>query len=326
VLPVPAGLPPLRLALSGDPMLRDNEVTLAEPRPRIVGVENRLKDGRGRQALLKAVAAATGATTADPGHLVFMDAEGIDRAAPAGAWRVGFGRPPAAWLGGGAARDFIGPFVLEKRHPLLLGITLGGVVWTGALPIAPAALRPIASAGDQLLIGTTAAGDPAVLVNVDLDRTNLIRSPDWPIFISNLVEARRQALPGPERWNYRIGEWVRVRLGRDPKGPLRLRCGAVERTLPPGRELEFPAPAPGGLLQIVEGSDVLFELGVNFLDEREGDLRQQATADSGAFSDPAGLRAESGPASDPLFWILLACGGLALVGNWLLLSPRRAIA
>ena len=169
---------------------------------------------------------------------------------------------------------------------------------------------------------TSARTEPTFLFNLDLDRTNLIRAPDWPILMSNLVEMRRQSLPGPERWNYRVGEWVRVRLGRDPKGPLRFRCGAIERALPAGRQLEFIAPSPGGLLQILEGDQVLFDLGVNFLDESETNLRSQSTADVGALTEAAGLRAESGPASDPLFWLLLTIAGMALVANWCLLSPR----
>jgi hypothetical protein len=329
-LTIPPGLPPARVALSNDALLRDNEVILAEPRPRVVGVENRLKDGRGRQALTKALDAAAGVTQAESGHLAFVETTDLDRPTQPGVWRVAFGRPPAPWTAGGDPRDFIGPFVLEKRHPLLLGMTLGGVVWSGAVPLAPGAVRPIASAGDQALIGMDAragaAGDPLILVNLDLDRTNLIRSPDWPIFISNAVDMRRQALPGPDRWNYRIGEWVRVRLGRDPKAALRFRCGGVERALPAGRQVEFIAPSPGGLLQILEGDDVLFELGVNFLDAREADLRRQATSDTGVLGGAAGLRAESGPASDPLFWILLIVGGAALAANWLLLSPRRVPA
>ena len=68
-------------------------------------------------------------------------------------WRVGFGRAPAAWLAAGEPKDFIGPFVLEKRHPLLLGVTLGGVVWSGAMPLAAGAVHPLVSAGDQALIG-----------------------------------------------------------------------------------------------------------------------------------------------------------------------------
>jgi hypothetical protein len=294
----------------------------------VVGVENRLRDGRGRQALVKALGALSGVTQAESGHLVIVDAADLDRAPAPGAWRVGFGRAPAAWLARGAPRDFVGPFVLERRHPLLLGVTLGGVVWSEAMPLAPGAVRPLVSAGDQALIGISAAAssatqtEPAILFNLDLDRTNLIRAPDWPILISNLVEMRRQSLPGPERWNYRVGEWVRVRLAGEPKGPLRFRCGAVERALPAGRELEFAAPSPGGLLQILEADAVLFEVGVNFLDEAETNLRHQATAEVGALTDVAGLRAESGPASDPLFWLLLAIGGAAILVNWCLPSAR----
>jgi hypothetical protein len=335
-LPLPAGLPAVRVALSGDAMARDNEVMLAEPRPRIVGVENRLPDGRGRESLIKALDALAGVTQAESGHLVFTGADVLDQPRSPGAWRVGFGRAPSAWLAKGEADDFIGPFVLEKRHPLLLGVTLGGVVWAGAMPLAAGAVRPVVSAGDQALValaGSTPA-EPDILFNLDLQRTNLVRSPDWPILISNVIEMRRESLPGPERWNYRVGEWVRVRLARDPKGPLRFRCGGVERTLPPGRQIEFIAPSPGGLLQILEGPEgigggiggnetVLFELGVNFLDESETNLRDRSTANAGRFMDVASLRAESGPESDPLFWLLLTIGGAAIVANWCLL-PRAS--
>ena len=332
-IPLPAALPVVRVALSDDAMARDNAVTLAEPRPRIVGVDNRLPDGRGRQALVKALEAVSGVTPSESSHLVFAEAGQLDRAKPPGVWRVGFGRAPAAWLAKGEPHDFIGPFVLEKRHPLLLGITLGGVVWSGAVPLAAGAVRPVVTAGDQALVGMPDASagtgtEPAILFNLDLDRTNLIRSPDWPILISNLVEMRRQSLAGPERWNYRVGEWVRVRLAADSKRPLRLRSGAVERPFPPGRELEFIAPSPGGLLQILEGSEtiggndtVLFELGVNFLDESESDLRDRQTAAVGRFTDVAAVRAESGPESDPLFWLLLTIGATAMVANWCLRSP-----
>ena len=142
---------------------------LAEPRPRIVGVDNHLPDGRGRQALIKALEARFGR---DAGRI---RASGVRRRGrssiepqPPGVWRVGFGRAPAAWLATGEPQDFIGPFVLEKRHPLLLGITLGGVVWAGAVPLAAGAVRPLVSAGDQALVGmpdasagsADRAGDP----------------------------------------------------------------------------------------------------------------------------------------------------------------------
>jgi hypothetical protein len=326
-LPIPPGLPPVRVALSDDALGRDNSVVLAEPRPRIVAVDNRLKEGRGREALANALAAVSGITRAEQSHLVFVDGGDLDRPGDPGTWRAGFGRPPEKWRTAGAPRDFVGPFLLEKRHPLLLGVTLGGVVWAGVSPLAASAVHPLASAGDQALIGlrsaSSAGESPAFLFNVDLDSTNLIRAPDWPIVISNIVEMRRHGLPGPERWNYRVGEWIRAGLGRDPKAALRSRSGGVERAIPAGQRIEIIAPSPGGLLEILEGDDVLFELGVNFLDETEGDLRRQTTADTGSLADGSDLRADAGVTSDPLFWVLLATAGLAIMANWCLLPASR---
>jgi hypothetical protein len=324
---IPAGLPAVRVRLSDDSLRRDDEVVLAEPRPRTVAIENRLPDGRGRSALVQAVDALSGVTAAEQGHLVFSDAGAIDQAGAADVWRVGFGRAPAAWLASTEPKDYIGPFVLEKRHPLLLGATFDGVVWTGAWPLSAELIRPLVSTGDRSLVGMPFAPDgrtpTTILVNLDLDRTNLIRSPDWPILISNIVEMRRQALPGPERWNYRTGEWVRARLDREPTGPLSFRSGAVVRALPASRQIEFIAPSPGGLLEILEGERVLFEIGVNFLDEEETRLGDLATADTGELASAPGLRAESGAASDPLFWVLLVIGATALLVNWCLFAPGR---
>jgi len=327
-VPLPTGLQSVRVGLATDALQRDDAVMLAEPHPQMVAVENHLPDGRGRTALIKALSVLSGVRAAESGHLAFIDAAELDRPHPTDVWRAGFGRPPAAWVAPGDPKDLIGPFVLEKRHPLLLGMTLDGVVWSGAVPLVADAVRPVVSSGDQMLIGLPAGPTrtgTAMLFNLDLARTNLIRSPDWPILISNLVEMRRQSLPGPERWNYRSGEWVRVRLDRDPKGKLHYRCGAVERALPSGRQLEFIAPSPGGLLQILEDDQVLFEIGVNFLDEIETDLANQSMADAGALADVSGMRAENGASSDPLFWVLLAVGGLAMMLNWCLFTTGRNV-
>ena len=88
--------------------------------------------------------------------------------------------------------------MLEKRHPLLDGVVLGGVVFGGVQPVAVAGKQleaaPLVSAGKQLLlsrlIGTQTA---AYLLNLDFARSNLAESPDWPILIKNLVELCREA-------------------------------------------------------------------------------------------------------------------------------------
>lgn len=325
-LPVPAGLPAVTASLSNDALARDNDVTLVEPRPQIVAVENRLPEGRARDALARALSSIAGTTRAEQGQLSFGPAAALDQPAQPGVWRVGFGRAPARLLTPGDPQDFIGPFVPEKRHPLLQGVTLAGVVWSGALPIASKNVRPIVSSGDHPLIAMLGTKpDDGVLFNVDLDKTNLVRAPDWPILVSNLVELRRQNLPGPERWNYRVGEWVRARLATDPKGQLHYKCGTLDRPLPHGRTMEFIAPPNCALLQIMEGNETLFELGVNFLDESETNLSDRDTSETGKLdSQAAGTRTETGPESDPLFWTLLVVGGLAMLGNWCWLGAARS--
>jgi hypothetical protein len=329
-IPLPAGVPPVRAALSTDALASDDAVVLVEPRPQIVGVENHLKDPRGHAALDKALGAVAGTARGGPGHLAFVDGATAEPPLP-GVWRARFGRPPPPVATGGDPLDVVGPFVLEKRHPLLQGVTLGGIVWAGAVPVSPGAVHPLASAGDLPLIGTippaSSAADPAFLFNVDLERTNLVRSPDWPILISNLVEMRRRELPGPERWNYRVGEWVRLRFDRQPAAPLRLRMGTFERELPATRLVEFVAPGPGGLAQIFEGNQLRLEVAINAIDEPEGDLRGARTETLGRFDETDDRRAiEGGAAFDPLFWILLAVCAAAMLGNWWLLPMRRVRA
>ena len=76
---------------------------------------------------------------------------------------------------------------------------------------------------------------------------------------------------------------MRVRLARDPKGPLRFRCGAVERALPPAGSWSSSRRRPADCCRFSKArrNGVLFELGVNFLDESEADLRDRTTADAG---------------------------------------------
>jgi hypothetical protein len=323
-LPIPAGLPPVTVALSNDALQRDNEVTLVEPRPQIVSIDNRLTKGRGRDALDRGLRSIAGVTRSEQAQLIFGPAELLDPPPEAGTWRVGFGRAPARFLSPGNSQDLIGPFIPEKRHPLLLGTTLAGVVWAGALPINLSAVHPVLSSGNQPLISLLGARpDDGILFNLDLDQTNLPRTPDWPILISNIVELRRQNLPGPERWNYRAGEWVRVRLGRDPKGPLNFRCGSITRDLPAARLMEFTAPAPC-LLEILEGDEVAFQLGVNFLDEIESNLSDRVRGEFGKANPQAGgMLTESGPEADPLFWLLLSIAGIAILANWCWAVPAR---
>ena len=139
-LPLPAGLPPVRVTLDDDALLRDNEVMLVELRLAI-RVRRESPGGRSRpRRQPTAIAALSSVTHSESsGQLQFVPADGIETPPLPGVWRAAFGRPPSRLVGEGTAQDFAGPFVLEKRHPLLAGVTLAGVVWAGALPLSSSA-------------------------------------------------------------------------------------------------------------------------------------------------------------------------------------------
>jgi hypothetical protein len=66
---------------------------------------------------------------------------------------------------------------------------------------------------------------------------------------------------------------------------------------------------------------------VNFLDETEANLRDRVPGEEGELSQSAaGIVAESGPASDPLFWVLLATVAIAIAGNWYVLGHEGSRA
>ena len=126
------------------------------------------------------------------------------------------------------------------------GVTLDGIVW-GGVGTLDQDLTPIVSAGKRFLLALDQRTSARTyLLNIDLSRSNLQDSPDWPILISNLVELRRDNLPGLRRWNYRLQDEIRFRLfeaGTDEA----LHAGERELTLRHGENRSPLGPhQPGG--------------------------------------------------------------------------------
>jgi hypothetical protein len=123
---IPAGLPAVRVSLSDDGLRRDDEVMLADPRARIVATENKLPEGRGRDALTRALEAVSGVTRAVSGHLAFVDRSrarsAVDHRRVARRIRTTPGvmdRPRCSERLHRPVRD-------RERHPLVLGVTHWG--------------------------------------------------------------------------------------------------------------------------------------------------------------------------------------------------------
>lgn len=228
---------------------------------------------------------------------------------------------------------FTSPFLLDRVHPLLGGVTLEGVVWTSGGGLDGSG-RPLAYAGDAILIQESVLPAGRVEWRLDLDpaRSTLGRSPDWPILLANAAEERRRALPGPERTTLALGEPFRVRgvaAGDERPWTLRGPGNANEREV---------IPVPGGDL-VTRGLDRVgawtltspdgareYVAGVSLLSPVESDLEGAASSGDVDAAVAAVLAGSEGDASGGgqrwSTWLALLAMAV-LAADWLVLSRGR---
>ena len=311
----------VELTAADDALAADSAADLLPPPDRPVRVANALPPGAAREAVGRALAAVPGVEPADPDAADLLFA--TEFAGSAG-WEVRVGPLP------GDGRDAAGPFLLDRADPLTAGVSLAGTIWggagaatTAALPgePGPIPLSPVIAAGDRVLLGRVAGRAGRFALNVDPARGTLARTPDWPILISNLVEARRAALPGLDRANLRVGEPATLVLPEERAaagGPLSLeRVGGGER-IPLAREPAVKVRPPGVGVWAVRDAAGGAELGrvsVRLADAREADLTRLAPGSI----EPEEFAAAGTVIDNPAPWpvALLAVGCLAaVVGDW----------
>jgi hypothetical protein len=177
-----------------------------------------------------------------------------------------------------------GPFLLDATHPLLRGVTLDGVVWSmdeAAAASGPQVASVLAYAGDVPLvtesIRTEGGRDWRLLVDPEL--SNIGRSADWPILLSNAAEERRRALPGPVATSLGLGERFQWRGAPEHTLELVSPSGAVQSLAPPKlAELTTPRLGEVGVweLRTPEGKR-LQTIGVSLVSSVESDLSVRAS-------------------------------------------------
>jgi hypothetical protein len=289
----------------------DNHVTLIEPKVRTVTISLSLPaDHAALRPVRRALAGITQTQFGSP-----KDAQLL----------IGPANPPPpsqsglTWLGIGPidpsdaarkkAKDIIGPYLLEKRHPLLDGVVLGGVVFGGAQAVTLEA-TPLVSAGKQLLLCRLAGTQTSdYLLNLDFARSNLAESPDWPILIKNLVEMCRDGLPGLKRWNYRLNEQITFRPDAPDGGDrLTLAFGGKTQPLARGPVVEIPPLQQTGIYEVRDGDRSIGRFAVNFHDPVESNLSTLGPGLRDAVSEPPAL---SYRLDDPFSWLIAA--GIAII-------------
>ncbi|MBL8861427.1 MAG: VWA domain-containing protein [Planctomycetes bacterium] len=318
---LPAAAGPIEVRLDSDALAIDDAAFLA-PRPaRVVGVATTLEDAARAELLLD----GPGAPLA---RLLALVDEAVLAPEPGSAHLV-LGRAPAggaAWSlvlapdpGAGSRQEFIGPFLFERRHPLLEGTTLEGLVWS-ADPGLELSGTPLVAAGNRALLAEERDGPRRIFrLNLDPARSSLQRSPDWPILLTNLLEERRRELPGAVATNLVAGAplaWRGV-LGSDDDGaPFVLRGPRGRREHPPRDTLVFDEVDEPGFHRLERHGAQLAIVGVSFQDASESDLRARSSG-TRTVEEGAAARAE-GPSQLELI-LLLAIVALALI-DWTVLA------
>jgi len=329
---VPAGTPLLRASLDGDEFALDDSALLAKPPLRALSIDSSLDDvlegrlgltsgepGAERlDRLLALIDDSVRTATPDVAHLLFTDA-------PAGGprtWCLVLHESQGAVQhdSQGERLDLVGPFLIERRHALLDGLILDGVVWSAGADVELPGM-PLISAGNRPLLTEERDASRVLLhLNLDVAHSSLQRSPDWPILLDNLAELRRTELSGPERTSLATGESFRFRA--DAPGEYVLTTPTGSRELRSRGLLIVDDLREVGSYTLSRAGEVVAEFAVHFGDDAESDLTQ---LDAGERKSTALLAEQRADAS----WVEMLLASLALGAlllDWYFLRPKRAAA
>ncbi len=329
---LPAGTDLIEVQIDADALALDNKVALVAPAPRTLALHSTLgpeldaalglsaPGDPNLERWLALVPQSTAAGSLDAAHLALTKGAELGRA----SWNLAF-EP----LGAGR-KDLIGPFLAERGHRALQGVTLEGLVWS-ADPELVLPGAPLISAGNLVLLSEERGGG-RVLWHINLDplRSSLQRSPDWPILLANLAELRREELPGPARTNVHIGESLQYRPGaeatrverKDEAAPLLYKLTGPlgvpeqrEREVAALEQVVIDGLEEPGLYELSLGAERVAQFALSFADAAESDL---STALAGRREATLG----NAQVEAALSWIevaLLALAAAALILDWFVL-------
>jgi hypothetical protein len=281
---------PLRARLDDDTLGIDNEIVLVPDKHEPVRVQVSVADAGLREPVERAVSAVRGAVLVeDHPALVITDSHGY--------------RPPSpeTWVLRlvieEQAEAYIGPFVIDRTHPLTEGLSLEGVVWAAGTA-EDVNGTPVISAGNVPLV---------------VDAESLGGRHD----VRNLIDWRGAQAPGPRQNN--------VRLGLDVVVTVEPGTESARITSPGGETREVPVH--GGRLTVnaaeagvyrVQAGPAQYAFAANALYKNESDLTGAETGEWGKWPVEVNDRREYRSVA----WVLLlAC--LATMGAHMGLASRR---
>jgi hypothetical protein len=306
---VPSNAPTLAVRLGDDELTIDNHATLAPAQTAPVRVGLAINDAGLHERVHRAIEATGRAVIVSAGEQLLI----TDRAASASTesqrWIVHLQRDDPA-------KAYLGPFVIDRAHPLSEGLSLTGVIWAaGESESLPG--RPIITAGNVTLVSDVEypSGRHEAHLRLRPDLSSLLDSPNWPILWWNLIAWRGEHVPGPRRVNVRVGEMAEVNLAPDVQ--------SVSVTGPDGDARQFAVtdhrvsiPAEVAGRYEVEAGANTYAFEANVLDRDESDLSRRGAGRWGDWAQSQTFRWEY----QSVAWVFGLIAAAALTGHLYLVS------
>lgn len=300
-LNLPADVPAITATLGDDALDSDNIAHLLPADDRRIGVAVNLAD-ESLATMVGRALRATGRVEAGRGAAALVVA-GSPRPTLGDAWQVVMHTPESA-------EAFIGPFVINHQHPLAEGLAMRDAIWAAGRIDLPG--EPIVSTGAVPLITIETLNERArrVHVNLRVDLSSVQTTPNWPVLWWNIVRGRLDALPGPQRRAWLVGQTVTIDLAAAPERPATITRPTGERFDAEAidRRVTIDADAPG-VWQASSG-DERYRFAVNAMSRAESNLARATSERFGRWIDDAVLRRQY--VSVAWLPVLLALGALAL--------------
>ncbi len=333
ILDLKADTPAIRATLqtqNPDNLALDNQVLLLPQTKAPVRVQMHIKDTELRPLMEKAIdATALADYVTNQPELFISDGSGRPAGLAEGSWWVNIIKEADALC-------YTGPYTVDRSEPLVEGLALQGVLW-GAGPardpndpnaIAFTTGKPVVLAGNVPLMTLMRRPGRGAKLTIRLvpELSSLPQSPNWPIFLHNLLLTVAAQRPGPIENNLRLGTGVSVNVPTATEHLVLQRPDASQQILEflggARRSTQVPAEACGHYqVKAIGPQDSEthnWSFSVNPLNAQESDLSDVVTGQWGdRFQSDSTLQAYT-CLSPPLL-----LGALVLLAMHLILLHRQ---
>lgn len=327
---LPEGSGAIAASLQDDALPMDNRVLLLPPPKRPVQVDVQVQNERLRTILIEAIDATklTQGTQRLPNpHLIITDRV-INPSTPT--------KPPTSvtqsrrdlfdepWtvhcVVDEKATPYLGPFVMDQTHPLTKGLSLEGTIWAAG-PRDQMLGQPVITAGQIPLITDLGrrSGRRDIRLYYQPARSTFHTSANFPAFVWNLLQWRRESLPGFASANVRMGRSVSLALSSNETTVQVTAPDQTKTSLPVvNRTVTILSQQPG--LYRIRTENQLYSFACNALSVTESNLTRCATTDQGRWVDQEIMRQEQ----QDFTWLIAAVALSVMCVHAMVLSTSQS--